>query len=210
MHLKVRRNHSLRQFLPSIASLLCVVALEIGCDNRPSPPKLPASLPAPTIVHWKVVGVAQLADLKPGQRPLDLTVEIEGPPGFARVSLVTDKAVTGLPPASYLNDVLFPISDQANLAASLHLEDRQARIEVMTRGEESTAILPTHDLGNVPWTFETAMIAETTQQIGEGHEVPLGRWICRNGSDSWTLTLRVLLSRDPVGPRLKPEGKPPR
>ena len=200
----------MRQLPFAIVPLLCVAVLWTGCDNRPTPPDLPASSPAPTIPHWKIVSIPQPTDQASSAKPLELTIAVEGPPGFARVSLVTDKAVSGSPPASYLNDVLFPIGEQARLSASLHPTERQARVEVMTRGEESNAILPMQDLVDVPWIFETATIAEPAQRIAEGREVPLGRWICRHGADSWRLTLRVLLSREPVGPRLKPEGKPPR
>ena len=200
----------MRQLPFTIVLLLCVAVLWTGCDNRPSPPDLPATLPAPAKPHWKIVSISRRTDQVADSKPLDLIVAVEGPSGFSRVSLVTTRAVTGSPPASYLNDVLFPVGEQARLTASLHTVERHARIEVVNQGEESNAIVPIQNLGDVPWVIETSIIAEPAQLIAEGSEAPLGRWICRHGADSWTLTLRVLFSREPVGPRLKPEGKPPR
>ena len=197
-----------------MSPLLCALTLFHGCDFRPAPPILRPGLPAVSVASpiptWKLVQIA----LQPGQAspvsPSDLIVQVDGPPGFARVSLKTAKAVSGSPPAAYLNDVLFPVGEQIRLVASLHPAERQAWVDVATQGEESTAILPTQDLGGRPWVFATELIAQPTVPIPEGREVPLGRWVCRDGADSWTLTLGVLLSREAVGPRLKPEGKPPR
>ena len=55
----------------------------------------------------------------------------------------------------------------------------------------------------------TESLITAARQVQEKQEIEVGRWTVTTGAEVVRVAFRVLLSRQPTGPRLKPEGRPP-
>ena len=140
-----------------------------------------------------------------------LTVDLEGPAGYVRATVTVERLGPEPGPRGELYDVLFPTSGRIRLTAAVKPSGAgPGRAAVELRAESVGAVSrslvePTVALLADPAEVRAEGLLAAGGAIPGGREVEVGRW----ATVTARVTVRVLPSRQPIGPRLKPEGKPP-
>ncbi len=145
------------------------------------------------------------AGLAPGEVLASFALDLDGPPGLARVTLATDRTNTAAPDKAFLNDVLFEVQGATRLVALVRPFHSEVQFRVAANGAESTASVQSATPTGTSNTIKSVVIEPIRQTLPEGLEVTVARWSWRDEQITTELTTRILLSRQAVGPRLKPE-----
>lgn len=189
--------------------LACITMTLIGCEPAERPG---GSGPG----SWQVVRAAPTEGpaLGTGAGPgvPGVSVQLAGDRGFARVTLAVE--TRGAVPAGgpELYDVLFAVDRAVLLTASPVAAPgspttSRVQIRAESGGESSTTFIEP----GVPFRAAGAQVAFALavgpeQSIQAGQETELARWTVQLNTTTTTASLRALLSRQPTGPRLKPEN----
>lgn len=148
--------------------------------------------------------------------PTPMRVDLDGPPGFVRATVTVERSPVDPGRRGELYDALFPNSGRLRLSAAVEpaaVGTGQVRVRLRAEGDAATST--THVEPAVPLLAADAAVATeglvaTGRSIEGGREVEVGRWVATTPAGSARVTVRVLPSRAPTGPRLKGEGRPPR
>lgn len=183
-------------------------ALLAGCrEAEPPPPADPGC--------WRVIAAGPSAGVVipagAGGAVAPLRVDLEGPAGYVRATVTVERLGPAPKPQGELYDVLFPTPGRISLTAAVRPTGAgpgRAAVELRAESVEATSnslVEPTVPLLANPAQVGAEGLIDVGQTIAGGREVEVGRWVTAEAR----VTVRVLPTRRPVGPRLKPEGKPP-
>lgn len=183
---------------------MVLVGLTSGCAKQRPEVEPPGA--------WRVIAVKPIG----GEVP-EIVIDLDGDAGFARATLAVERSepIAAAKAIIPLYDILFPITNQVRLIAVVKAavdSPSVVRVEIRAEsGSESSVsfVEPRVRFLALGAQVQFESLCEPNRIIQEGQEVALARWVVKVGPETDLVTIRVLLSKKPTSPRLRPEGKPP-
>ena len=190
------------------------IVLAAGCGPTRTAPPQPGGQGS-----WRIVAIdpapGQVAPPAAGGLIPEVAVRLAGQAGYARATIAVERTEANAPARTAVYDILFPIQQEVRFVASVAAAGGSARApRVQIRAESGSEVSTSFVEPGVPFLAPGARVTLESlsgpgQPVGPGQEVELARWVVQTGAEVARVTVRVLLSRQPTGPRLKPEARPP-
>ena len=183
----------------------------IGCHPPPEPAVRPSGV-------WRVEGVGlapQASPAEPGRTPPRVMLGLAGDPGYARATVVVERSGPYSAPPHELHDSLFPVGREAKFTATWAPAPGPAGTTRITIRAESAGAVSESVVepgGVVPgeaFAPQVELLTRPGAALTDGREVEIARWTVKAGDTLYRVTFRLLPSREPTGPRLKPAGRVP-